>query len=417
MQDIFSFKPRFKHGAAMFYGIIGLGAPLIALEPDDFLHYRVGNLNVRPQFSAGMTYNDNIFFRSDDALKQLLLGPKEDDLINQIGTGVSFTLGENAINTLEFSYNYLHRFYTDHSEVSSGDHVASLMGAVTSGKIRATTSHSLSYVTGIQGGNTRIVEQNNRLLFSDQLRVSLDLTPKSDVYLNGRYNQTDQDEGSRFADISSWNIASGYGFKYSEKLRVFSQISYGKQKTSSSGGSGRQRVWDLVGGSIGAEGDFTKKLTGTLQFGYQQRSSDLTGISAGAPTVTAELEQLLGDRTMLALSYTRANQVNVDAADTASVSDRIQLTLRRALGTRRKWFASVFAGYFQNAFSSSSGSLQGRSDASLSFGGGLDYQIQEWLSSSFTYSFADFSSDIPSSPLRSIDYQVNMVSLSAKAGF
>ncbi len=130
----------------------------------------------------------------------------------------------------------------------------------------------------------------------------------------GSYSETDQAETSAFADISNWNTAAGYGFKYSEGLRFFSQLSYGQQATVGRGGRGTERVWDLVGGSIGAEGEFTEKLTGTLQFGYQQRSSDLTGISAGAPTVTAELEQLLGDRTMLALTYTRANQVNPDAA-------------------------------------------------------------------------------------------------------
>ncbi|HAO67158.1 MAG TPA: hypothetical protein DCR17_10800, partial [Verrucomicrobiales bacterium] len=111
------------------------------------------------------------------------------------------------------------------------------------------------------------------------------------------------------------------------------------------------------------------------------------------------------------------NQVNPDAADTASVSDNIRLTLRRALGNREKWFASVFGGYRQNDFSGSSGSLNGRSDTFFSFGGSLDYQIQEWLSSNLTYTFADFSADIPSQPLSSIDYQVNMISLSANIGF
>ncbi len=406
-----------KRGAAIFSGILGLGAQVEALEPDDVLHYRVGNVHIRPQFSASMTYNDNIFFRDDDPLKQILVGPKESDFINQISPGATFTFGENNINTLTFSYNYLHRFYADHSEISSGDHIASIKGAISRGKVRATTSHSLSYLTGIQGGNLLIAQQTDRVNFSDQVRVSFDVTPKSDVYINGVSNRLDQDDQSRLADVATWNVASGYGFNYSDNLRFFSQISYGKQKTSTSGGSGRQRVWDLVGGSIGAEGDFTEKLTGTLQFGYQQRSSDLTGISAGAPTVTMELEQLLGGRTMLAISYTRANQVNVDAADTESVLDNVRLTLRRALGIRQKWFASVFAGYFHNAFSSSSGSLQGRKDTSFSFGGSLDYRIQEWLSSSLSYSFADFSADIPSSPLSSIDYQVNMVSLSANVGF
>jgi hypothetical protein len=91
--------------------------------------------------------------------------------------------------------------------------------------------------------------------------------------------------------------------------------------------------------------------------------------------------------------------------------------LRRALGNRDKWFASAFGNYRQNDFSGSSGSLNGRSDTFFSYGGSLDYRIQEWLSSSLTYTFADFSADIPSQPLSSIDYQVNMISLTANIGF
>ena len=222
MQTRFPIKPCFKHSAAVFTGILSFGAPLGALEPDDVLHYRVGNVHVRPQFSLSSTYNDNIFFRSDDPLNQLLIGPKESDLINQVGPGLTFTLGENKINTLTFNYNYLHRFYADHSEVSSGDHMAGLNATITRGRVRMSSSHSLSYQTGIQGGNTSIVEQNNRISLSDQLRVNFDLTHKSDVYFTGTYGLTDQDEDSRLADISSWNTAAGYGFKYSQNLRLFS---------------------------------------------------------------------------------------------------------------------------------------------------------------------------------------------------
>ncbi|MGA0407620.1 MAG: outer membrane beta-barrel protein, partial [Limisphaerales bacterium] len=175
--------------------------------------------------------------------------------------------------------------------------------------------------------------------------------------------------------------------------------------------------WDFVGGSVGAEGDFTDKLTGTLQFGYQQRSSSLTGERGGAPTVTMELEQLLGRRTQISLSYTRANQVNVDAVDSTSVSDQVRLSLSRALGNRQKWFASVFASYWRNDFSASGGSLSGRSDEATSLGATLDYRIQEWMTSRLGYSFADFTSEIPSWARGGIDYQVNQVSLSVNVGF
>lgn len=410
-------KNRFKttQSAWVLGGLAGMGLQAQAVEPDDVLHFKVGNVHIRPQFGTGLNYNDNIFFRSTNPADTVLFGPKEGDLIANVNPGVSFTLGRNEINTLSLTYRHDHRFYTDHSEVSSGDHALSLAGAVTSGKVRISTNHSLSYLTGIQGGNSLIIQQNDRVQLQDQLRVSLDVTPKSDIYVDGLYSLTDQDESSQFSDFNSWSTAGGYGFKYSENLRFFSQLSYGVQETSAQ--SGNSREWDFIGGSFGAEGNFTEKLTGTLQFGYQRRSSDTTGASDGAPTVTAELEQILGDRTMVALSYSRVNQVNVDAFDTASVSDSFRLTLRRALGNRQKWFASVYGRYYQNDFSGSGGGSQGRSDTSMGFGAALDYRIQEWMTTQFSYSFADFSADLPFSSRSSVDYQVNQVNLSAKFGF
>ena len=410
-------KNRFKttQSAWVLGGLAGMGLQAQAVEPDDVLHFKVGNVHIRPQFGTGLNYNDNIFFRSTNPADTVLFGPKEGDLIANVNPGVSFTLGRNEINTVSLTYRHDHRFYTDHSEVSSGDHSLNLLGAVTSGKVRISTDHSLSYLTGIQGGTLSIVEQNDRISLVDHLRVNLDVTPKSDIYVDASHSLTDQGDSIQFADINSWRAAGGYGFKYSENLRFFSQLNYGVMETSVR--TGTSQKWDFVGGSIGAEGSFTEKLTGTLQFGYERRSSDMTGVSAGAPTVTVELEQILGDRTLVALAYTRANQVNVDASDTASVSDIIRLTLRRALGNRQKWFASVYGSYYQNDFSGSGGGSQGRSDTSMGFGAALDYRIQEWMITQFSYSFADFSADLPFSSRSSVDYQVNQVNLSSKFGF
>ena len=417
--DHFSMHPDRSRGTAARSGLsllIGGLASCVsqAVEPEDILHLKVGNLNIRPKFSTALTANDNIFFRDGSAASQALYGAREGDVISEWGTGFGAVLGRNPINTLGFGYNYLHRFYTDHTEVSSGDHAAQFGAAMEQGRFRFSTDHSLSLLTGIQGGNTWLVQQNDRLVLSDAMRVSLDITPKSDLYLSGQYGMTDQEEGSQFNDIESWSLAGGYGFQYSEKLRFFAQTSYGVQTSSR---ANRSWSWDFVGGSVGAEGDFTDKLTGTLQFGYQQRSSSLTGERGGAPTVTMELEQLLGRRTQISLSYTRANQVNVDAVDSTSVSDQVRLSLSRALGNRQKWFASVFASYWRNDFSASGGAWSGRSDEATSLGATLDYRIQEWMTSRLGYSFADFTSEIPSWALGGIDYQVNQVSLSVNVGF
>ena len=384
------------------------------IEPEDLLHYKIGNWHFRPHASTSLTANDNIFFRDSSAESEALFGPKEGDVITQLGTGFQAALGRNDINTFGFGYDYLHRFYTDHSEVSSGDHAGQVAASIERGKVRFSTAHSASLQTGVQGGNTWRVQQNDRILLNDQLRVSVDITPKSDLYLSGTYSMTDQDMSSQFNDIESWNVAGGYGFGYSEKLRFFAQTSYGEQISSR---LGRSWGWDTLGVSVGAEGEFTDKLTGTVQLGYQQQTSQMTGNGGGTPTVTLELEQLLGRRTLLTLAYTRRNQVNIDAVSAASVSDSFRLNLSRALGNRQKWFASIFASLWQNDFSGAQRSGSTRSDQALSLGTSLDYRIQEWMSSQLSYSYADFSAQLPGWALGGIDYQVNQVSLSLSFGF
>ena len=385
------------------------------IEPEDLLHYKIGNWHFRPHASTALTANDNIFFRDSSAESETLFGPKEGDVITQLGTGFQAALGRNDINTFGFGYDYLHRFYTDHSEVSSGDHAGQLAASIERGKVRFSTAHSASLQTGIQGGNTWLIGQNNRTLLNNQIRISVDITPKSDLYVNGTYRMTDQSEDAAFArnslfnDIESWNVAGGYGFGYSEKLRFFAQTSYGEQISSR---SGRSWGWDTLGVSVGAEGEFTDKLTGMVQLGYQEQTSQITGDGGGTPTVSLELEQLLGRRTLLTLAYTRRNQVNIDAVNAASVSDSFRLNLSRALGHRQKWVASIFASLWQNDFPDID-----RSDQALSLGTSLDYRIQEWMSAQLSYSYADFSAQLPGWALGGIDYQVNQVSLSLSFGF
>ena len=122
------------------------------IEPEDLLHYKIGNWHFRPHGSTSLTANDNIFFRDSSAESEALFGPKEGDVITQLGTGFQAALGRNDINTFGFGYDYLHRFYTDHSEVSSGDHAGQVAASIERGKVRFSTAHSVSLQTGIQGG-------------------------------------------------------------------------------------------------------------------------------------------------------------------------------------------------------------------------------------------------------------------------
>ena len=61
----------------------------LGIEPEDLLHYKIGNWHFRPHASTSLTANDNIFFRDSSAESEALFGPKEGDMITQLGTGAT----------------------------------------------------------------------------------------------------------------------------------------------------------------------------------------------------------------------------------------------------------------------------------------------------------------------------------------
>ena len=137
----------------------------VGIEPEDLLHYQDQQLAFRPHAASSLTANDNIFFRDSSAESKALVGPKEGDVITQLGTGFQAALGRNDINTFGFGYDYLHRFYADHSEVSSGDHSGQVAASIERGKVRFSTAHRAS-PDGGSGGNAQFGFNKTIDLFS-----------------------------------------------------------------------------------------------------------------------------------------------------------------------------------------------------------------------------------------------------------
>ena len=102
----------------------------------------------------------------------------------------------------------------------------------------------------------------------------------------------------------------------------------------------------------------------------------MTGNAGGTPTVTLELEQLLGRRTLLTLTYTRRNQVNIDAVSAASVSDSFRLNLSRLWVIDRSGLLPSLPACGRMIFRISIDRIK------RSLGTSLDYRIQEWMSAS-----------------------------------
>ena len=142
------------------------------IEPEDLLHYKIGNWHFRPHASTSLTANDNIFFRDSSAESETLFGPKEGDVITQLGTGFQAALGRNDINTFGFGYDYLYRDYLKHAYISSGDHSFKLSSQLSRGRFGLRVSNNTNFNTGIQGGESAITAQNDRLATKSVVEIS-----------------------------------------------------------------------------------------------------------------------------------------------------------------------------------------------------------------------------------------------------
>ncbi|MDB4798735.1 hypothetical protein OAH36_03970, partial [Verrucomicrobia bacterium] len=137
-----------------------------------------------------------------------------------------------------------------------------------------------------------------------------------------------------------------------------------------------------------------------------------------APVVGISLEYLMGRDILADISYNRSTFVGIQSANSAGVSERVGLTLRKPFGTRKNWTLSATGNLNLQSWENQTGLSGNRSEDWLSGTFAIQYKIQEWLSSSFSYSLQSFSSSLArSGTFGIVDYDVNTVSLSMRVGY
>lgn len=133
--------------------------------------------------------------------------------------------------------------------------------------------------------------------------------------------------------------------------------------------------------------DFTEKLTGSINAGWQERDLD-TGSSESNPYLSASLTWNMDETTRfnLGASQTLGNTISDQTSETLSLNASVQRSLRRGLT------ASAGVGYRQETFQSL---LQPeRDDEEISIRGGLSYDLTDWGSVGMEVSHSDRSSNV-----------------------
>ncbi len=394
-------------------GLFAAGARALALDASDFLIYTLGPVRVRPQVTVSERYDDNIFFQGSKSAPGV---KPEDDFITTVSPGVNFELGRLQGNHIRLNYEMDEAFYARNNAQDHRDHLLSLNVRLQGNRISLEGTDGVQFLSGILGGGFGLNgsgQRVDRTVFLDHYRLEYGLTEKTSAYIEGSHNATDYKEGTTLYDANDLRGTGGFGFKITPKIRVFGEGYYGQSATDPNRSIDPKGTHlDVVGGYIGASGDFHPKLTGSVKVGYETRSFGNSSPDEASPVVDASLTGRINDKTTAVLNYSRRSSVSVQAASQSYASDIVGASLDRVLSSDGKLVVRL-GGNFQNDEYANVGTFRGRNDKSYRANFSLIYNIQLWLSTSIGYEFERYVSNESTI----IDYDVNRVSLRVSVGY
>ena len=399
-----------------------------AVEPEDILAPTIGPVVILPHASLTETYNDNVFYLTDEN--------KVDDFVTSISPGVSLQYGQNLLdsNFIGLDYTLTQNWYAENSEISSDNHAVTFaINYQKEGKFKLSGTDSIRLDNTILSGRERSTSfiEGKRLVersyFNDQYRFDYILSPKTSLYSSLGYDAVDYDEKPHYYytdvfggrtpyalyDVSSLQGALGFGWQAFPKVKLYGGGFYGRTSVERNlSNMGVRPDSDFGGGFIEADGDFGEKLTGRIRGGYQTREFDgysnkKTSESHSLPVFQAELEYQFTPKRKGTLTYTREGRVSVESPDWAYSSDLISLNMTQEIGTLDNLFADANLTYDLDDYDT-----RDRQDQRISANAGLTYHFNSWSKFRANYNFTLYDSN-----QGNIDYTVNRVILSLSVGY
>jgi hypothetical protein len=377
-----------------------------ALEAHEVLFLRAGPFSAMPQFGVTEIFNDNIFYYTDRRVS---------DFITVISPGVKLQLGRPERNTIGLAYTYDRLFYLDNHGLNTGQHLFDLRTQLEGQRLKLEGSDRIQFLSSPLGGIERVIVGSNvdRTVHDHAYTLSYQISEKTQAYMRGTYYSSDYQAGITLYDIDTVTGTAGFAYRAFPKTYLFGEGHYGWTGTTPNHPL-RPSNPDLtfVGGFVGARGNFTEKLTGTVKAGYESREFDDGTSVPNSPIANAALTYRFSDNTRLTLGYSRLSNVSVQYGRRTYNADSLELRLAQALGSSRKWQATLSGNYsFYEYESSASASALEYDHLRASFN--LAYRVQPWLTTSLQYDFESVMSEMRGV----IDYDVNRVTLRVAIGF
>jgi hypothetical protein len=385
--------------------LIVLSPMALAIDPADVLVFSREPLALKPQLAVSQSYNDNIFYRTDQRVS---------DFITLVSPGADLQLGRDDANFLALEYRYRHFFYADQDQLNTGEHDIALRSRLLWNRLMITGGDRVQFLSSVLGGAERAVRDQNveRITFFHNYNFAYSVSDKSAVYLEGTYSAVDYEPGVSLYDINTLIGTAGFMFHALPKTSFFGELYYGQTATTPNFAAPKNPHAEFVGGFLGVRGEFTERLTGIAKAGYEVREFSDGTPSPSSPVVDIALSQRFTDKTMATLAYARRHSVSVQFARQTYTANVISARLDQVLGVTGKWRGSLGGSYGNYEYERTDIDLVRQYDI-WSLNAGLDYQIQLWLRAGLAYTYERLASQARGF----IDYNVNRVTLRMAVGY
>jgi hypothetical protein len=385
-----------------------------ALEPSDLLVFSHGPLSLRPQFRVAETFDDNVFYTKTD---------RRSDLVTSVAPGLKFQVGDNVPDQNHFVVTYTldKLIYLDNSGLSTLEHFVRSGAHYEGNRVTIEGQDVYEILSGVLGGAFNVGKQKvDRDVWVDMYRFGYKVGERMGVYVDGQHVETDYLTDLPLFDARTFSGTGGFEYEYSERTFFFGEVYYGQTSLHANApGAGKPPGTTFTGGFVGARGDFTEKIKGTVKAGYEM--SSFTGGSAGgvdtsagsSPVVEASIAYAPTERFSANFSYSRRQQVSVQFVRSSYVLDTISVGLLELLGSTHRLRLDLSGTYAMYSFDPAAAYPAGRTDSNWKVQTGANYFFESWLYTRLEYSFERFTSDFATV----VDYDVNKVTLSVAIGF
>jgi hypothetical protein len=377
-----------------------------AIEPKELLLYSTGRFALKPQLTVSETFNDNIFYRNEG---------KVSDFITTLSPGLNFQVGSHDYNFIDLSYAFEHLFYVNESSQDANQHRLGLVNHFEHSRLTLNGQDQIQILDNPLGGGISVAgDKVRRTTFYDDYRLTYDLSEKTVPYVEILHSTVNYEQGEPLYDDLTLIGTLGFEYKAFSRASFFGELYYGSTSHDENADLDDYPTASYVGGFLGARGNFTEKLSGSLKAGYEirsYRSSDAE--SSGLPVVELDLAEQFSELTTLTFAYSHRQLESVQFTKSAYTTDSVRLGLLQQIGNEGRCRANLTVSYLRADYEPNPVYVVKRTDNLISTGLALTYDFKLWLRGYLTYNFEHLDSTTPVV----FSYDVNRVTVGVTLGY